>query len=77
MLYCMEDLLGGPKPFKVRSAVNLQVILLDECIPSDGAVEGRDVRVRPRADDSLSQLLLAAFAVHILSATLTHISFIP
>ena len=27
MLYCREDLLGGPKPFKVRSAVNLQVIL--------------------------------------------------
>ena len=25
MIYCMEDFLGGPKPFQVRSAVNLQV----------------------------------------------------
>ena len=24
MIYCMEDFLGGPKPFQVRSAVNLQ-----------------------------------------------------
>ncbi|KAM7458264.1 hypothetical protein BLSTO_00974 [Blastocystis sp. subtype 1] len=30
MLYCMEDLLGGPKPFKVRSAVNLQRSLIGE-----------------------------------------------
>lgn len=28
MLYCMEDMLGGPKVFKVRTAVNLQVDLL-------------------------------------------------
>lgn len=28
MLYCMEDMLGGPKVFKVRTAVNLQVSLL-------------------------------------------------
>lgn len=26
MLYCMEDLLGGPKIFKVKTAVNIQVM---------------------------------------------------
>ena len=28
MLYCMEDCLGGPKIFKVKTAVNLQVSIV-------------------------------------------------
>lgn len=30
MLYCMEDLLGGPKIFKVKTAVNIQVIAVTD-----------------------------------------------
>ena len=28
MLYCMEDCFGGPKVFKVKTAVNLQVSIV-------------------------------------------------
>ena len=65
MLYCMEDLLGGPKPFKVRSAVNLQVRAVVHSSPSDHAVEGRNLCVRAAVDDLLPQRLSAAAALHI------------
>ena len=65
MLYCMEDLLGGPKPFKVRSAVNLQVRVALKWIASDDPVEGRNLRVCAAVDDLLPQRLPAVAAIHI------------
>ena len=65
MLYCMEDLLGGPKPFKVRSAVNLQVRCALHWTVSNNPIEGRNLRVCAAVDDLLPQRLPAVASIHI------------
>ena len=65
MLYCMEDLLGGPKPFKVRSAVNLQVCVVLKWTVSNNPVEWRNLRVCAAVDDLLPQRLPAVASIHI------------